>query len=364
MELSGRLASVPLPDLLQWVENDRRTGCLVVRTSSRQKRVFFERGRIVGCYSDNPAEYFGQYLLLHGFLDHDEIRKALSYCRREGSRLGEAVVELGLLSESRVRDALRGQIVDAVCDLFLWNHGVFYLESHVPAEESIRPTPIETMAVAMEGSRWSDELDRIKTVFVHDNVILCRGENPDEGAATPLQERILEQFTDLISLGDLYNRVKGSHFRFLEAVFQLTVRGVLDIDSVGEETVGRVSKEIRIFDLLMEQAAEEEVVFSAHHLSLPLEVLERFFPVWIEPGKREEDDGEDERAFLEAMDGSSSLHELVLDDEESREEKMELILLELRRGNLALLPRPLDEFVDRSKRGRGAWLSRLFSREA
>ena len=90
MELSGRLASFPVGDILQWVHHERRTGSLVVRRSRREKRIFLRKGDIVGCLSDDPAEYYGQHLLLNGYLDEGSLVKALRYCKLQETRLGVA----------------------------------------------------------------------------------------------------------------------------------------------------------------------------------------------------------------------------------------------------------------------------------
>jgi hypothetical protein len=365
MELAGRLSSAQAADLLQWAHNDRRTGSLVVRTSEHQKRIFFELGSIVGCSSDNPADYFGQHLFLEGLLDQEQIVAALTHCRANGMRLGVALVELGMLGVEEVRAALGAQIADAVCDLFLWSHGLFYFEQRLPVDEPLRPHPIDAQALAIEGSRWVDELERIRSVFVHDNVVLRPGKGWDLGAATALEAHVVAVVDGPVSLAELYSRVKGNHFRFLSAAFSLAVREVLDIDRVGEEQAGQGGQEIQLFDLLMEQAAQQEVVFTQRHLSLPLEVLAAFYPVWVDAGaqgtERDQVGEGDALALYRSMDGDKSLHELLFEVEGEREARVELILLQLRKGNLALLPRPRAE-LEAQPAVRRAWLRRLLQR--
>src|SRR5688500_20209083 len=100
MEFSGRLAAFPPSDILQWVHNDRRSGALVLRRSGRTKRVYFDRGNVVACTSDDPAEYYGQLLLIYGYIGELELMQALQRCQQEENvRLGAALREVGLLSE-------------------------------------------------------------------------------------------------------------------------------------------------------------------------------------------------------------------------------------------------------------------------
>src|SRR5260370_34823612 len=119
MEFSGRLTAFPPSDLLQWALNDRRTGALVVRRSEREKRVYFQAGEVMTCLSNDPAEYYGQHLLLHGHLEQDQLFQALPYCTTRGVRLGPPRGELGLMTPEKVQRTLLAHTGATICDPFL-----------------------------------------------------------------------------------------------------------------------------------------------------------------------------------------------------------------------------------------------------
>jgi hypothetical protein len=353
VEFTGRLGSVPLAELLQWPFHERRSGSLVVRTARREKRVLFERGMIVGCQSGDPAEYFGQFLLLNGYLKRDKLLEALSVCRAAGVRLGTALVDLGHLSPDAAAWAVAKHIEERVCDLFLWKHGVFYFDQELPEMDRLTE-PLDPLAVALEGSRWADENERIRQLLVHDGVVLKRGGDVPEDA-TVLEKRVLEVVQRAHRLDELYAIVHGSYFRFLQAVYRLLAIGALEVEGLEDEREAK--SEIRMFDLLLEQAATEDVLFSARHLSLPLEWFDRFFPLWMEseePGSA----SDEELQFYRQMDGTRSLKELVLAHSDLRQERMDMVLLQLQNGNLALLPRSVDELQSKGRK-RSAWLKKL-----
>lgn len=357
MEFTGRLGAIALPELLQWPYNERRSGALVVRTARREKRVLFERGLIVGCQSGDPAEYLGQHLLLQGHLRRERLMEALSLCRKAGVRLGTALVDLGLLPPAALAEALRAHVTERVCDLFLWPHGVFYFSQELPQGAELLDEPLDPVRVALEGSRWADEYQRLRAVLVHDGIVLRPAAATVEGAS-PLQARVLAALEGPLRLDELYGQVHGSKFRFLEACYELLVEGALEVERLEEDS--DAISEIRMFDLLLEQAASEEVLFTARHLSLPLEWFDRFFPLWVEgEGGGEDDLPPDERALYALMDGSRSLRELVLDQPERRDERMDLVLLQLQKGQLALLPRPLAEIRALGRGNSNPWLRRF-----
>jgi hypothetical protein len=360
LEFTGRLGAMSLSDLLQWPHNERRSGSLVVRTARREKRVIFERGLVVGCVTGEPAEYFGQHLLLNGYIQRRKLLEALALCRVSGARLGTALVDLGLLSAEDAAYALAKHVEERVCDLFIWDHGVFYFLQEMPEVGDRLTEPLDPLALSLEGTRWADEHERIRQVLVHDGVVLSRSAQPPPSAddRTPLVERVLAGVDKPRRLDELYGLVQGSRFRFLEAAYTLLVAGTLEVERLDEES--QASSEIRLFDLMLEQANEEEVLFSPRHLSLPLEWLHRFYPLWVE-GEESGPLRADEKAFYRLMDGSRSLGDLVLTDvpADRREERMDLVLLQLQKGQLALLPRPIAELRALGKGTRNPWLRRF-----
>lgn len=366
MEFSGRLTAFPLGDLLQWAKNDRCTGALVIRRNEREKRIYLHAGEVVGCLSNDPAEYYGQHLVLHGHLSDDQLFQALSHCATHGTRLGVALRELGMLPPEVIQQTLREQIEDVICDLFLWQRGIFYFQSEMPQEEEILPEPINVMGLMMEGTRWMDEVARMRRVLVHDGVVLRRGDRwPGGEALPPVQRRIVQLVDGHRTLADLYKKVRGSYFRFLSGAFRLCLDQVLDIEEV-RETAESGTQEMSVYDLLLEQATEEQVLVARRHMAVPLDLLERCYPVWVEEPAEDEQTRMPARArdFYARFDGRTSLGNAFSGDARIRGREMDLLLLQLQKGRLALLPAPVDSLEQAAeRRGQPAlqrWWRRVF----
>jgi len=361
MEFSGRLSAFPIGDILQWAHNDQRTGSLVVRRSGREKRIYFEAGEVVSCYSSEAAEFFGQHLLVNGLIDELALVRALTFCQKEGKRLGVALDALGLLPPEKMLDALRRHIQELVCDIFLWSHGVFYFSADMPAREELLPEALSSVALALEGARWRDEYQRLRRVFLHDNVIVGPGRAFPGQQLAPIEARLVKAMRDQIAIGELYQLVRGSHFRFLEAALGLAVREVLDIKEVGDDPAVS-SRELHLADLLVEQAAEEQVLFFRSHLAFPLDLIERCFPAWVRPLASEEERRMPEKArqLYGRIDGNTPLEALLEGSEHERARSLELLALQMRKGNLALLPISLREIqaADGGKSGVASWFRR------
>ena len=365
MEFSGRLAAFPMGDLLQWAKNERRSGALVVRRSEREKRVYFHQGDIVGCVSDDPAEFYGQYLLVTGHLDESQLFKALTHCTSRNIRLGTALRELEILPPDVIQHTLRGQIEDAICDMFLWPRGIFYFRAEMLSDEELLPEPIDTLALALEGARWMDDMARFRNILVHDEVVLRRGELwPGENLG-PRDRRVAREVDGERTVGDVYKKVRGSYFRFVSSAYSLCVDRILDIVEVGEP-VERSTFEVSVYDLLLEQATEDQVLVAHRHMAVPIDLLERWYPTWVEEPAAEEQKRMPARArdFYSRLDGRTSLGEAFASDARQRGREMDLLLLQLQKGRLALLPASLDRLEETAdKRGAPAlqrWWKRVF----
>jgi Domain of unknown function (DUF4388) len=357
MDFSGHLSAFPAANILQWAAQESRTGALVVRRARCEKRIYFRDGRVTACLSDDPGESFGRYLLLYGYVSEENLVRALQGCRQTGRRLGAMLVEQGSLSERQVRDTLQRQFSDSVCDIFLWKRGIFYFETEEPPAEEIPPEAIDTVGLVMEGTRWIDEVARLRKIFVHDNVILRHGPKYPVGGLTPFESRIGATVDGRSNLADLYSAVRGSHFRFLDAAYKLCLREVLDIAYVGEANEPATS-ELKLLEPTIERSLER-------HPALPVTVFGGMYPVLTELPEAAQLSRHSRPVldFLTNLDGRSKLEELLAADSERAEIQLEALLVELRQGRVALLPASperLDERADETgEPAAGRWWRHL-----
>ena len=352
MEFTGRLSAFPASNLLQWALTERVTGTLVVRRSQREKRIGFRTGKILDCRSNQVAEHYGQHLIAHGHLGGEELGRALAHCRLKRMPLGETLVELALLDEATVGVTLAQSIQESVQDLFFWNQGLFYFQEGNPAASRVE-VELETTELLLEGTQWIDEQARIRRVLTSDSVVVRPGAHgsADDRELSPYERRIVAGAAPEAALSDLYARTGGVHFPFLSACSRLIGRGMLDlVRNPGENPA--ISREINLRELLLSLQAEDEVVVGSSSAIFPLEAIESLVPVWIrKPTTRElEATPLRERAFLDGIDGRATLRRLLSSSAEDRADQIELLLVELKKRNVLLLPASLED-VERRLEG-------------
>ena len=60
MSITGKLQTMQLSEVLQWLGHTAKTGVLVLSNGSVEKRIFFMRGEVIMTASTDPKEYLGQ----------------------------------------------------------------------------------------------------------------------------------------------------------------------------------------------------------------------------------------------------------------------------------------------------------------
>jgi hypothetical protein len=139
MALTGDLSTFDFLELLEWIARKRRTGTLVLRRLSTEKRLGFRDGQLRSSSSNDPRETLGQVLVRDQLLGEEELFKALLRQEKEHRLLGELLVADGRLTPDQLRRALESKTEETLYDLFLWPDGRFEFEDGpAPPEGPVR----------------------------------------------------------------------------------------------------------------------------------------------------------------------------------------------------------------------------------
>ncbi|HET9451307.1 MAG TPA: DUF4388 domain-containing protein, partial [Aggregicoccus sp.] len=74
--LAGDFATMPLKDLVVYLGNRRATGALRLERAGVQKQLSLREGSVINASSNQPREYFGQFLINMGHLTEEQFMKA------------------------------------------------------------------------------------------------------------------------------------------------------------------------------------------------------------------------------------------------------------------------------------------------
>ncbi len=125
MERKGEFTGVDIPVLIRVAGENRMSCILALKTGSRTVRLFFEKGKVAFISSDDPDERFGEYLLYKGVITLAQYQSASEMLSGSGKRMGDLLVEQGILTYEESMDALTRYILELGTSLFQEKKGIY-----------------------------------------------------------------------------------------------------------------------------------------------------------------------------------------------------------------------------------------------
>lgn len=152
MAVEGTLEVFKLPEILQMISQQQKTGILTVQGQQDIIAVSFLKGQIVTVDSLNQTQEEGlaQILIKEGLLTNAQFSRASSEHQSAGMRLLDFLVERGHVRRDNLLRALRQHSTRLLGELLRWDKGEFkfYGGDDVPYEEGFVPITVEEVLVA------------------------------------------------------------------------------------------------------------------------------------------------------------------------------------------------------------------------
>lgn len=149
MAVEGSLDIFRLPEILQVVSQQRKTGILTVQGESDIVAVSFLDGSIVAADSLNQTveEKLGEVLEREGLAGRDRFAEVAAAAQQGEGRLFDLLVARGVVERSGLLAAIRAQTYDLLFELLTWESGEFkfYSGDEVSYEEGFQPIAVEEL---------------------------------------------------------------------------------------------------------------------------------------------------------------------------------------------------------------------------
>ena len=183
MSLRGDTRALGLADIFQALALSKREGTLSVSSGGKEVKVYFsDRG--VRLLSTGALRHtrLGSILLEKENFPPENLEFALQLQKSTGKKLGEVLVEYGMLKQDDIDICLRRQFEEEICEIFLWNDAEFSFDPGPPREDFFDPAgdgrafDLNVSRLLVEAARnvdeWSVLLNRIQNAsskFVYRN---------------------------------------------------------------------------------------------------------------------------------------------------------------------------------------------------
>ncbi len=170
--IEGSLRNVPLSDVFQIVATGQKSGILTVMRGKARARIYFEVGGIQYAHI-SPGVHLGEILVRMDLLTTHEVQEILrrQHVENAGTPLGLMAVEMGLIGQDDLKQALERQVLEVVSELMSWSDGQFnFAERSGWASQAPTSHAVEAMTLLMSVAQRLHEFEGgvvdLDTIFV------------------------------------------------------------------------------------------------------------------------------------------------------------------------------------------------------
>ncbi|MCY1014439.1 DUF4388 domain-containing protein [Pyxidicoccus sp. MSG2] len=264
--LSGDFSTMPLKDLVVYLGNRRVTGSLKVERGDVRKQLELRDGHVVSASSNQPREFFGQFLINMGHLTEDQLEKAFATQAQTRVFLGKILVMTGLVAEATVRSALSHKFREMLLDAFHWSEGGFAFESSDTAPEVAGlDVSVDLLDIHREGEFRETAWQAIRAVFPSGAVRLSVDERKlPERKPGSMDERIVQLIKDGLNIDGMALALHATDFflyQRLYALYRLDAVKVSELEPEPETAV--VVEEEEDASVIGAESSADEVLQAA-----------------------------------------------------------------------------------------------------
>jgi len=151
MAIEGSLETFQLPEILQMISAQRKTGILTVQGEADIVAISFKDGHVVAADALNQTveEGLGQILASQGLVSPRDFAGVSAEHEGGGKRLLDLLLERGLVERGQLLEALRLQTYRLLLQLLRWDQGdfKFYSGDEVAFEEGFYAISVEELLI-------------------------------------------------------------------------------------------------------------------------------------------------------------------------------------------------------------------------
>jgi len=165
MPLRGDLKEFGVPEIFQLLEQQAKTGCLHIKTSSKDMEVYFHEGMVVGALpaGENPWNHLVGILCRVGYLSDEDVQRLEKRQANDLTSLKEILRGEALLGPREIDVLLREHIEELLFPVFQKRRGEFFFvqDKALPSDWELRE-PLAAEPLVLEGLRKTDEWPLLK----------------------------------------------------------------------------------------------------------------------------------------------------------------------------------------------------------
>lgn len=253
----GSLETMPLPNILQWLSDSKKTGTLAFKIRDEEKRIFFQEGSIFSASSNLEKDRFGIVIIKKGYVTQEQVDVLLEEGKDTGKLLGIQCVEKGLIPEEDVKKILLDQTMAIIESLMHREEGTFQFQEGENGMGNLDQIPL---SIALQELFFGSASTRHEWKRVYETLGSLESV-PSAADIQPGNVQSLSEFMQLIlshcdgknRIIDLFARIDRKDFEICKAIADLVEKKWLIIQDSDLADDSEYQERIWQVHIMMEQ---------------------------------------------------------------------------------------------------------------
>lgn len=184
MAFMGELSDMGVADLLYLLALRQQTGKLSVNANGDEVGLFIEEGRMILVTSSNMALRLGKMLVRLEILTNERLREALRYQEQSGRGrpLGTLLIEAEFITEQQLHRCVEEQCIEVLARVIAAEAGIFVFHREQRVAPSTEIVPLNSDRILLEATRRTDELTDLRARLPDLDAPLMIGETIEHDA--------------------------------------------------------------------------------------------------------------------------------------------------------------------------------------
>jgi hypothetical protein len=150
------------------IHAERKTGELILNNGKATLTIFFQNGQIISSAGAlSKGMRLGSLLKSNKLLSEEQLLHYLDKAKRLNKKLGEVLVQNGVISGDTLKKFLLFQIKETICGLLLWKDGRFAFKERLDGLSGEIMFELAPKQILLESKKWS----KLKRAIPNERVI-------------------------------------------------------------------------------------------------------------------------------------------------------------------------------------------------
>jgi hypothetical protein len=216
-----------LVDVIHFIHGNNWSGQLTVMSREVRKALYFRRGDIHTAASNVPEDRLGAILYRYGMVSEAQLEEALKAQAGQAAKLGQALVEKGLLTPHHLYTSMRRQVEEIFFSVLVFRDGDFYFTRTTDDAGPQSQLQLSAKGLLFEGVKRIDELSLFREQLPSPDLVLVRREPAPPEKLGELEQRVLNLVDGTRNLAAVSQQSHLGEFETTRILYQLLRSGWL-----------------------------------------------------------------------------------------------------------------------------------------